>query len=175
MESWWETVNGPSLAQGDALFDCVVPVMPDQVSIVTGQIGHHTFQGDLYDLIVVTQSCDLENGKAPLVALCPIFTLNAWEIVNPAFRQRGRWEQVRQGRVEGLHLLAGFDAPDDNRRAIVVDFRQIYSLPVGYLQERAVMLGARRRLRSPFLEHFSQGFARFFMRVGLPSSVPSFR
>ena len=26
-----------------------------------------------------------------------------------------------------------------------------------------------------FLEHFSQAFARFFMRVGLPSTIPEFR
>lgn len=175
MESWWETVHGPSLAQGDVLFDCVVPVMPDHVSVVPSQVGRFAFHGDVYDLVVLTQSCDLENGKAPLVALCPIFTLEAWEIVNPAFRQRGRWEQVRQGRIEGLHVLAGFDTPDDNRQAVVVDFRQIYSLPIGYLEQRATALGARRRLRSPFLEHFSQGFARFFMRVGLPSNIPSFR
>jgi hypothetical protein len=28
--------------------------------------------------------------------------------------------------------------------------------------------------RSPYLEHFSQAFARFFMRVGLPSTIPGF-
>jgi len=29
-------------------------------------------------------------------------------------------------------------------------------------------------LRSPYLEHFSQAFARFFMRVGLPTAIPPF-
>ena len=115
VELWWETVQGPDLAQGDVLFDCVVPVMPDHLTADPSQAGRYAFQGDVYDLIVLTQSCDLENRKAPLVALCPTFTLEAWEIVNPAFRQRGRWERVRQGRIEGLHLLAGFDTPDDNR------------------------------------------------------------
>jgi hypothetical protein len=175
MEEWWETVNGAGLAQGDVLLDCLVPVMPDDVSLPTGSTWDYTFQADLFDLIVLTQSCDLENDKAPLVALCPIFTLDVWEAANAAFRQRGRWEQVRQGRIEGLHLLAAFEAPDDNRQAIVVDFRQIYSLPIGYVRLRASTLGARRRLRSPYLEHFSQGFARFFMRVGLPSNIPPFR
>jgi hypothetical protein len=175
VESWWETVNGPNLAQGDVLLDCVVPVMPDDVATSATQTGRYTFQGDLYDLIVVTQSCDLENRKAPLVALCPVFALDMWEAANAASRQRGRWEQVRQGRIEGLHLLAGFEVPDNNRKAIVVDFRQIFSLPVGYLEQRTIALGERHRLRSPYLEHFSQGFARFFMRVGLPSSIPTFR
>ena len=38
-----------------------------------------------------------------------------------------------------------------------------------------VGLGPRGRLQSPFLEHLSQAFARFFMRIGLPSTVPEFR
>ena len=174
MESWWETVEGASLAQGDVLTDCLIPVMPDEVGAATNPEGTYTFQGDVFDVIVVTQSCDLENAKAPLVALCPVSRLDAFESVNPIFRQRGRWEQVRQGRVEGLHLLAGFDLPDDNRQALVIDFRQIYSLPIGYLQRRATTIGRRHRLRSPYLEHFSQSFARFFMRVGLPSAIPRF-
>jgi len=54
----------------------------------------------------------------------------------------------------------------------VVNFREIVNLPVVYLRQHATGLGDRYRLQSPFLEHFSQAFARFFMRVGLPSAVP---
>ena len=43
-----------------------------------------------------------------------------------------------------------------------------------YLTRHAQQLGDRWRLRSPFLEHFSQAFSRSFMRVGLPSAVPEF-
>jgi hypothetical protein len=70
--------------------------------------------------------------------------------------------------------LASPTAPGEARAALLVDFRAIYSLPVDYLVRRAVQIGDRWRLRSPFLEHFSQAFARSFMRVGLPSSVPEF-
>ena len=47
-------------------------------------------------------------------------------------------------------------------------------LPFSYLTRHAAALGNRHRLQSPFLEHFSQAFARFFMRVGLPSSIPAY-
>ncbi len=63
----------------------------------------------------------------------------------------------------------------DGRNALVVDFRQIYSLPVAYLRRHAGGLGSRWRLQSPYREHFSQAFARFFMRVGLPTAIPSFK
>src|SRR5205814_9512434 len=102
------------------------------------------------------------------------FTLTEFETVNAAFAKKGRWNEVLKGRIEGLHLLASPTNPADNREAWVVDFREIYSLPFDYLVGQATRLGPRWRLRSPYLEHFSQAFARFFMRVGLPSTIPPF-
>ena len=133
------------------------------------------FDGRFYDLIVLTQSCDLENDKAPLVATCPYFTVAAYEAANPELGRRGRWELARQGRIEGLHLLAAPEEPANNRLALVVDLRQVYTLPIHYLRQRAEELGSRNRLQSPYLEHLSQAFARFFMRVGLPANIPPFR
>ena len=77
--------------------------------------------------------------------------------------------------MEGLHMLGALSDPANNREAFVVDFREIYSLPFEYLVKHATELGPRWRLKSPFLEHFSQAFARFFMRVGLPSTIPEFQ
>jgi hypothetical protein len=73
-----------------------------------------------------------------------------------------------------MHMLAGFNGPDDNTSSFVVDFRQIYSLPFGFLQKEAAKMEARKRLISPYLEHLAQSFARFFMRVGLPSAIKKF-
>jgi len=81
-------------------------------------------------LIIVTQSCDLANNKVEFAALCPIFRLDRFEAENPDFRRKGKWEEVRKGRIEGLHLLASPTAPSDNREALVVDFGLIVSLPV---------------------------------------------
>jgi hypothetical protein len=128
-----------------------------------------------FDLVIVTQSCDLEQRKVRLVASIPIFGLAEFEATNPAFAKKGRWNEVLKARVEGLHLLSSPTSPEDSRQALVVDFREIYSLPHDYLLGHATRLGPRWRLRSPYLEHFSQAFARFFMRVGLPSSIPEFK
>lgn len=170
--AWWIQVEGPDLAQGDYLPRCLVPFFePDYGA--EGRIQEVAVKE--YDCIVLTQSCDLENNKAPLVALCPIYPLSTYEEVNPNFKQKGAWERVRQGRIEGLHLVASHDDPSNNRSCLVADFREIYSLPIGYLKQHAESLGQRWRLQSPYLEHFSQAFARFFMRVGLPSSIPQFK
>jgi hypothetical protein len=170
VEPFWSQSTDANLRQGDMLPSCLVPVFGAEL----GSAGPHEVIADEYDLIVLTQSCDLEQRKVRLVAACPIYPIAAFEAVNPAFAKKGRWNEVLKGRVEGLHLLAAPADPANNREALVVDFREIYSLPFDYLMTRATQLGSRWRLRSPYLEHFSQAFARFFMRVGLPSTIPPF-
>ena len=123
----------------------------------------------------MSQSCDLEHNKVRLVALCPVYSLAEFEKTTPAFGNKAKWNEVRRGRFEGLHLLASMVDAANNLDALVVDFREIYSLPFDYLLKRAEDIGARPRLQSPYLEHFSQTFARFFMRVGLPSGIPEFK
>lgn len=170
VEPFWTEITETTLRQGDYLPQCLVPEFgPDFASGST-----HEVAASEYDVIVVTQSCDLEQRKVRLVAVCPIYSIAEFEAVNPAFSKRGRWNEVLKGRIEGLHLLASPTDAANNRGALVVDFRQIYSLPFNYLVSRAAQIGSRWRLRSPYLEHFSQAFARFFMRVGLPSTIPPF-
>lgn len=169
MVSFWFRFTGRALSQGDLLPGCFMPLMPPDFGPSATPFEAPTTRGDL---IVLTQSCDLENMKAGLVALSPIHKLADFEAVNPAFSRKGVWEEVRRGRREGLHLLGSPTNPASGRDALVVNFRDIYSLPIAYLQRHAEDLGPRWRLQSPYLEHFSQTFARFFMRVGLPSEVP---
>jgi hypothetical protein len=65
-----------------------------------------------------------------------------------------------------LHLLSSPANPENNREALVVNFREIYTLPYEYILKYATELGSRWRLKSPYLENYSQAFARIFMRVG---------
>ncbi|NOT63091.1 MAG: hypothetical protein HOP19_23020 [Acidobacteria bacterium] len=171
MEPFWEAITGADLRQGDYLLNCPIPLLLEQ----SGDAQVQTLPLGEGDLIIVTQSCDLENRKVRLVAACPIYPIVQYETINPALAQKGRWEEVRKGRVEMLHLLASPTQPDNNRAALVVDFREIYSLPFELLTRQAEAAEKRWRLKSPYLEHFSQAFARFFMRVGLPSSIPPFK
>lgn len=172
MTPFWIPCQGDGLEQGDYLPDCWIPLVGEQFASDDSEAEVRLEQRDL---IIVTQSCDLANEKNQLAALCPIHPIRVWEEVNPDFARKGVWESVRKGKQEGLHMLAGTETPDDNSQALVVDFRQIYSLPVAYLKRGANTLPRRWRLQSPFREHFSQAFARFFMRVGLPASIPPFK
>jgi hypothetical protein len=56
----------------------------------------------------------------------------------------------------------------------LVDFRRTWSMPVDLIRQTA-QSRLHLRLLPPYREHLSQGFARYFMRVGLPSDIPAFR
>ncbi len=170
---FWTRTSGPSLAQGDLLHDCLVPIF--EPTFRAGLPSEEVVSVGKADLVVVTQTCDLENQKARFVALCPIHSLEKFSAVNSRFANKNERNEIRKGRYEGLHMLASPGNPSDNLQALIVDFREIYSLPFGYLCRHAESCGLRWRLQSPFLEHLSQAFARFFMRVGLPSSIPPFK
>jgi hypothetical protein len=174
MESqiWWEDLEGSDLSQGDYLVACPVLIVLDSFDPIEGKESDVIIEER--NLIIMTQSCDLIQNKAKSVALCPIYTLDELTKKNPSYSSKKSWEPVRQGRIEGWHMLAGFLGPS-NQDALVVDFRQIYTLPVGFLRNFATKANVRKRLKSPYLEHTAQSFARFFMRVGLPSNIEQFK
>ena len=161
-QNWWAEIHSDELSQGDYINDCPVPIIGQDF----GYSLENESEIDIEErgVIILTQSCDLMNKKAPLVALCPIYTLEEWQDCNPKFKEKGKWEMVRNGKMEGFHMLAGFNGPEENMSSFLVDFHQIYSLPFNFLQKEAAKRGKRKRLISPFLEHFAQSFARFFIR-----------
>jgi len=173
-DSWWESIEGELLAQGDLLLDCCLPIFVDPTP-QEGEAEEQDIDVVSQNLIVVTQSCDLQNKKVEFVALCPIHTLKEFAESNPHYKITKNWESVRRGQVHSLHMIGSPDASEDNIDSLVIDFGQIVSLPIDYLCDHAASLGQRWRLNSPFLEHFSQAFARFFMRVGLPSGIARFK
>lgn len=171
MTQIWDMCRGFELRQGDVLENCAIAIVASEFS---PDSSDDEVLVETRRLIVVTQSCDLANGKAPYVALCPIHRLEEMEQADEKFAAKGKWEDVRRGKIEGLYMLPSLTDPTINRDSLVADFRMIVSLPVGYLTRHANSIGDRPRLVSPFVEHFSQSFARFFMRVGLPSQIPQF-
>ena len=101
IEPFWVNGSEPTLRQGDLLQACLVPIPGLGSGAEEGPTEGTAIE---YDLIVLTQSCDLEQRKVRLVATCPIFPLYEFEAVNPAFARKGRWNDVLKGRIEGLHL-----------------------------------------------------------------------
>jgi len=167
----WETIESELLQQGDYLVGCHVPEFPLEIPLNPQQSVSVAVR--VMDLVVATQSCELQPRSQPadphhLVALCQAYTLRAFAEVNPTITNRSRVDSLAKNQMAGLHLLAPRIASTDLMDHILVDFREIISLPYGYLLGRARAMGPRPRLTSPYLELYSQRLGLYFMRVGVP-------
>ena len=173
---WYALVEGSDLLQGDFLDQCPILIPPDDFQIpVLGEPTEIRVELRTYDVIVMSQSCDLEQDKLDLVLVCPHWSLERLADENDFFKSSAGKEQLRRGNVPGYHLLAPCELSEAKRGIQVVDFRSVYSLPYKFVKSFATRRGKRLRLLPPYREHLSQAFARFFMRVGLPVDIPPFR
>jgi hypothetical protein len=130
-----------------------------------------------YNAAIMSQSCDLENGKVEIVLVCPFFTFEAYKSSLKTEEQNSKkaiekhFENLRQGNQPNYHLLNKGDSVAI-KDYLVVDFRNVYGVHIQFLQEFIQLLENRVRLLPPYREHLAQAFARFFMRVGLPQNIP---
>jgi hypothetical protein len=78
MESFWVQVNEATLRQGDYLPKCIVPtpVFDPTNYGKYSQIQDVQIEVNELDLIVLTQSCDLDNRKVSQVVLCAIYPIS---------------------------------------------------------------------------------------------------
>jgi hypothetical protein len=163
-------VTGDELEQGDILEGCPVFSPPADLGAVPAADAR--FRWEERDLVILSQSCDLVKGRKKLeeVLLCAVW--NRSEMTGHLANDPGM-EDARRGNLPGYHVLAECTIADFHREIRVVDFRRVYSLPIDFIRARAAS-APHLRLLPPYREHLSQSFARYFMRVGLPSDIPAF-
>lgn len=191
-DPWYDVVKpGTPLTQGDIIKECPVLVWNAKASSDPANGGGSSLlerlQGlanaEAADVVVMTQACDLEQGNVSNVVLCSHYALdefrNIWEqdrLANNKKANNDSWKtfckSVKQGFAWGLSLLNEYVEGEATTQVRIVNFQDIHTIPREFLElllaERS---GQRLQLRSPYREHLSQSFARFFMRVGLPTAV----
>jgi hypothetical protein len=168
---WFEVVTGRTLEQGDIISDCPIysPVFPSSPDQPVTEVEEFS-----YDTIVMSQSCDLviDREKLSHVVLCPLWSQS--EIANDSrhpLAGKGMLKNAAKHKEPAFFVLAGCNHERQHREISVVHFRQVYTLPVGFLRTIAEARGERLRLRSPYKEALSNRFASFFGRVALPIDV----
>lgn len=169
---WYSQVESSEpLQQGDFVLQCQI-IQPSVKAHETGQnIGAIVKE---YDVIVMSQSCDLISDKVDLVLVCPFYSLAELGNIYSEYKKANRKEKLRHGHVFGMHLLNECSINGHND-FLVVDFKSVYAVPLSFLKQIVSSRANRKRLLPPYREHLSQAFARFFMRVGLPVDIPAFR
>lgn len=162
---WYQAGTWADLEQGDLLPNCPVLVPPANLTeaLLKAKEGDDRgvdVQVDKGRLIVLSQSCDLANNKIDQVLLCGHFSASV--------HGKDKRSEIRKERYPALHMIEKCTLPGHELERQIVDFRTIFTLPKDFVTAFAVSLGERVRLLSPYKEHLSQAFARYFMRVGLP-------
>jgi hypothetical protein len=172
---WYGVVDSKqNLAQGDFIARCPVVIPPsDLVLEPPKEEGKSQGKVDVrvYDVVVMTQSCDLLYQKVDSVVVCPVWPYSVFSKDSPFFAGRDGKKALIEGNSPGYHLLEKCEIEGFKREHAVVDFRHVYGVPFPRLSEYAGRTDKRLRLLPPYREHLSQAFARFFMMVGLPSEV----
>jgi hypothetical protein len=185
---WYGIVEpNESLTQGDLILDCPLIGWKTEELHPVGSIEEEALEQAVFpfkeDVIVMTQACDLEQAKVSNVVLCPCIPLSQFRSIWKADRdQKGlksnndSWKsfcrEVTNGFRWNLAIINSWETgslPTEHR---VVDFHEVYTVPRVFLESFIKQRGnLRLRLLPPYREHLSQAFARFFMRVGLPTPI----
>jgi len=97
-----EDLDKNDLQQGDFVFKCpvIIPSFSEEIvdDLRSGkEINCARVKSEVYDLIIVTQSCDLINKKARFILLCPIWPLKYAEQKQKDLKSSKEKERVRRG------------------------------------------------------------------------------
>ncbi len=170
---WYESYDiskGRLVLQGDLIPSC--PLLVPQETLQVG-VTINTMVVE-YNVVILTQSCDLIQSKVNNVLVAPYFNLCEILSNNPDFTtqrsKRSFFDKVKQGVIPNYHLL-NIDTENSINDYLIVDFRNVYAIHINALMNHITIKKKWIRLNSPYKEHLSQAFARYLMRVGLPMDL----
>ncbi|MCC7307397.1 MAG: hypothetical protein IT173_07515 [Acidobacteria bacterium] len=161
---WYGVAAWSDLQQGDIFLECPVLVPTEELTPLLIDIAGDTedkspVDVQTFNLIVMSQSCDLAHDKVDQVLLCAIFD---------APSEKGPMKELRRDQRPSQHLIEKCELEGHAFSQQVVNFRTLYTLPKDFVIAFSEATGERVRMLPPYREHLSQAFARYFMRVGLP-------
>jgi hypothetical protein len=99
---WYDIVkSGEIIEQGDIIRRCpnVIP-LEDPLEIPTDDLETYV---DVYDVIVLTQSCDIKWKKTELVLVCPVWPLKT--LIKKSKQFESKINQLYNGDILAYHLL----------------------------------------------------------------------
>lgn len=179
---WYKIIeSNEQIMQGDFVWDCPVVIPPD---VINKSDSNNSFEIIEYDVVVMSQSCDIEHGKLTNLLVCPVYPLeqyieimseNSENNITPKLLMKTK-NALRNGNNPGYHLLNKIETQSFENDFLLVDFRNVFGVSFEFLKNFIKNDDESRiRLLSPYREHLSQAFARYFMRVGLPVGIPQFK
>ena len=173
---WYEIVSADApVSQGDLLVNC--PLLRSRADENHAELARELVEEDA---LVVTQDCDLAQGKTEDVLLCFCLPLSRFkedwrrdQEAQSRSTKEVRWKalcgNITKGYIPNLAMLDPFEAEGLSTEHRVVMFSKAYQMPLDYIRAELKRRNEPRlRLVAPFRELIAQSFARCYMRVALP-------
>lgn len=172
---WYELVdNTGEITQGDIIKGCPVPILKkftgdEKDTVIEAEI-------EIIDGIIMTQACDIANNKVDNIILCSItskeeFESHMFSVGKNEKEIKKNLEGIIRGQQNAYHIINEYKTEDFSQDYYIINFKDIFSIPIELAKTVAEKNGKRLRLCPPYREHLSQAFARYFMRVGLPINI----
>lgn len=165
---WYAVVNGNELQQGDFIFDLDVPVVRETKE------AESPVSVEIYDAIVMTQSCDILREATEHIILCPVWDIEDIASRNKQFGNKGFLERVRKGQVIAFHMLDKCAIENYERDYMIVQFERVIVRPKSTILEMLASTENHLRLLPPYREEVAQRFGMFFSRVAKPIEIRTF-
>lgn len=152
------------LTQGDILADC--PLIVFDTTQPTNDPSNIPLKRWRSTVVVLTQACDLAQGKVDKVLVAPIH--NAEKLVEAGILKGNLIrDQMRRHLVFGWYFLPATATPVTMPESLV-DLRDVHTVPRAILEQLIASGQRMASLTSPYREHLAQHFAVTYMRVALP-------
>jgi len=159
---WYEVIeNEKELQQGDIL---------ENWKLEVPQAEYGEIVEEFYTIILMTQTCDIEDGISHLI-FCPLWTKEQIAESDPTFNNPATIGNLLKGRLIGFYPINKCEVEPLKRPWRIVQFQRIIEIETDKVLSDNKIVEPRIRLLPPYRESLSQAFARFFMRVGLPVPV----
>lgn len=163
---WYSiTPKNSPLSQGD-LIDGVIVYFPS----LENEDGKSIAEAAEYDVVIMTQSCDMVDlHDDDLVLLCP--RQAATEVYGE--KLRNSWKSLVDGKIIHQHLINKCEISGFEFDYQLINLQYVITMKLSLLKQQVQEKDDRVSMLPPYREYMAQAFARQFMRIGLPNTIPS--
>lgn len=162
---WYSiTPRNDPLSQGD-LIDGLIVVFP-----YLDKNGKWKADKAEFDVVVMTQSCDLvDMHDDDLVLLCPRDSPQQAQ----GTKLLSNWKNLVDGKIINQHLIDKCEIKGYEFDYQIINLKYVITMKFSLLKQQVETKKNRVSIMPPYREYMGQAFARQFMRIGLPNTIPS--
>ena len=133
---WFAVVSGVTLEQGDVLQECPCLELAWSDLALADLSKPVPVELRFRDVIIMTQSCDLERSQPPSVLLCDIVERTKFP-ASHKLSKSNNLEIAEKGHMPAFHVVAESTISGFERDVSVVDFQRVHSLPFEFVKREA--------------------------------------